>query len=115
MSLYALKAFAYSDDDINDPVLKAEARQALARIAELEAALTWRPIAEAPRVYRELAVLWVSWEDAENPDKWVKGFWDPVRKWRGTTGHWVSEEDGEVIFPTHFLPAPEPPKEEQPK
>lgn len=84
---------------------RAELAAARARIAELEGALTWRPIAEAPKDGR-----WVAASNVNRGPYWYKAYWS-----REAGLGWL-DQDGEMVEPTHFydVPAPEPPKEAQP-
>lgn len=91
-------------------VFRAELAAARARIAALEAALTWRPIAEAPKVACEPLIVWLPADDqyVGNPPKFTNAEWDEH------SSCWLDDESHEV-HPTHYMPAPEPPKEAQPK
>jgi len=82
--------------------LAKQAQQRIAKLeaenAELRAATQWRPIEEAPR-HGPWMPVWTGY-----PRGWAKGHWSVFAE------AWT-DEDGEEICPTHFMPAPAPPKE----
>lgn len=76
----------------------------LARIAELEAALTMRPISEAPQDGTQyLAWNGVSHMVLNQPDESYS-----IGEWELVDGEWIGHHVGH--HPTHFLPLPTPPK-----
>ncbi len=75
------------------------------RIAELEAQLEWQPIETAPEDGTEVLASGFLYDDPAN-GRWIEAckFW-----WSG----WVlSSNDSKVYNPTHWMPLPEPPKEQ---
>ncbi len=78
----------------------AEAARAalLQQIAELKEPAAWRPIETATR--GNVAIL-----------GWAKGWkWEtPVAMWWSVNDCWVSSPGRYVLYPTHWMPLPDPP------
>lgn len=80
----------------------------LERIAELEAALTMRPISEAPQDGTQyLAWNGLSYMVLNQPDESYS-----IGEWEFVDGEWIGHHVGH--HPTHFLPLPTPPKGDAP-
>lgn len=81
-----------------------------ARVAELEAALEWRPVESAPP--QKVILLWALTDSETGNWKMATGHWCPG--FRDEPGQWEwggHRLQSYSVQPTHWLPLPLPPKE----